>query len=94
MEATMKMSERLERYGDLATLDPESRRAALVRRQQAEAPRHPRPINLMPGIADPECVACEEDAVVCTLHDANWRLCPHAGPASRNVMQQPWPEPR
>ena len=90
----MKMADRLKHYGDLAAVDPESSTAVLICHQQAEAPRHPRPVNLMPGTADPECEACEGDAGVCTLHGPNWRLCPHAGPASANVAQQPWPDAR
>ena len=87
----MKMADRMSHFGNLAPLDPESRKAAIIRRLQAKAPRHPSPINLMPGTAAPDCEACGGDAKVCTLDGPNWRLCPHAGPAAAGVMQQPRP---
>lgn len=90
----MKMADRLRRFENLAPVELESSKAALIRRWQERAPRHPRPINLMPGTADPECEACEGDATVCTLQGPSWRLCPHAGPTPSSAVLRPWPEAR
>lgn len=89
----MRMDERLRAYGDLEGLDPESRDAAVVRRLQTRAPRHPQPRNLLPGKPDPECTACAGDAAVCPLGGVNWRLCPHTSATSPPITA-PWPHSR
>lgn len=89
----LKMPEWLERYGDLNKLDPDSPEAHAVKRRQAEALKHPIPMHIGVGEADPDCEGCEGDINVCPLRGRNWRLCPHSGPAiAYGQRQEPWPQ--
>lgn len=55
----------LTRYGDLHTVQADTRKASDIRLQQWEAPR-----------SSDDCDACQDSR--CPLGGANWRLCPKA----------------